>query len=139
LITQARASREIVAAAYADCDLARSLPPAQVARTLQGRYSLFLLDTHTKDGRSVFDHMSQAQLAQLAQQVRYSNARFALAGSLSMDCINKITRIAPDIVGIRGAACDGGRSGQVRVDRVAEFRAALHQTANASRAELQRS
>jgi (5-formylfuran-3-yl)methyl phosphate synthase len=132
LQTQMDERRELVAVAYADCAAARSLPPSQLARALHTRYSIFLLDTYTKDGSTVFDHASEEELAALTRDVRAASASFALAGSLQVNCMKRIGKLAPDIVGIRGAACDDGRKGRVRAEKVAEFRAALHAAANAS-------
>jgi (5-formylfuran-3-yl)methyl phosphate synthase len=45
----------------------------------------------------------------------------ALAGSLDGDAIARLAGLA-DVVGVRGAACRGGRSGEVDAGRVAELR-----------------
>lgn len=128
--TQIDERSELVVAAYADHLAARTLPASQIARALHGRYGVFLIDTYAKDGRSVFDHISVEQLKLLAKEVRATNASFALAGSLGLKHIDKISAVAPDIVGIRGAACEGGRTGRICEEKVSEFRTSLRRASN---------
>ena len=41
----------------------------------------------------------------------------ALAGELKLDDIGVVNAANPDVVGVRGAACDGGRGGWVNAHR----------------------
>jgi hypothetical protein len=45
--------------------------------------------------------------------------------SLGEADLHRVRRIEPDVVGVRGAACVGGRNGTVCADRVRALRAAL--------------
>ncbi len=47
----------------------------------------------------------------------------ALAGSLGEPGLRTALALGADIVGVRGAACDGGRTGRVSVARVAALSA----------------
>jgi hypothetical protein len=58
-------------------------------------------------------------------QVRAAGMLVALAGSLSIKGVRAVAELQADIVGVRGAACVGGRTGVVSEERVAELKAAL--------------
>src|SRR5947209_4261654 len=49
----------------------------------------------------------------------------ALAGKLTADDLPFVRNAGADIAGVRGAACDGGRTGRVAADRVDLLRRAL--------------
>lgn len=130
---------EIVATAYADHEAAQCFEPRKFALAIHREYSIFLLDTFGKKGESVFDHISDQTLFMLRCDVRSSGGKFALAGSLQIENLPHALQFQPDIIGIRGAACDKGRMGRVIADKVADFRAALHLAANASVTTMQAS
>jgi (5-formylfuran-3-yl)methyl phosphate synthase len=48
-----------------------------------------------------------------------------VAGSLALDDVGAVARIGPDVLGVRGAACLGGRSGKISIRRVRELRQRL--------------
>lgn len=128
---------ELVPAAYADHEAARSLPPLEIAHILAGRYRIFLVDTCVKTGASVFDSIDEANLRILCNEVHSNGAQFALAGSLQLQHLDRAMQVAPNIVGVRGAACDGGRNGRVSKARVGELRARLNHAASAKEFRLQ--
>lgn len=116
---------DIVAVAYADDALAGSSPPEDVLRAaIAARARGFLLDTWRKDGRALLDHAAIERVAALSLGARTAGLLFAVAGSLDTDAISHFGTIA-DVVGVRGAACRGGRSGSVDAGRVAELRRRL--------------
>jgi uncharacterized protein (UPF0264 family) len=80
-----------------------------------------LVDTWRKDRRALLDHFSIERLASLSVGARAAGLLVALAGSLDGDAIARLAGLA-DVVGVRGAACRGGRSGEVDAGRVAELR-----------------
>ncbi|HEX2310549.1 MAG TPA: (5-formylfuran-3-yl)methyl phosphate synthase, partial [Vicinamibacterales bacterium] len=47
----------------------------------------------------------------------------ALAGKLAADDLAYVRDAGADIAGVRGAACDGGRTGRVSAERVRRLRA----------------
>jgi uncharacterized protein (UPF0264 family) len=49
----------------------------------------------------------------------------AVAGGLSADELGPACAAGPDIIGVRGAACDGGRQGAISANRVAALQQAL--------------
>jgi uncharacterized protein (UPF0264 family) len=72
-----------------------------------------VLDTWRKDGRDLFAWIDEAGLARWIARTRARGLSTALAGSLSLDGVARAARLGPDTVGVRGAACVGGRSGRV--------------------------
>lgn len=116
----------VVAVAYADHLAAACPPPAAVARiAAEVGAAGVLLDTWTKDGRDLFAWCSAPALKEWVGGVRGSGLLAAVAGSLQRDSIATVAETKPHIVGIRGAACDGGRGGQVAAARVRSLLAAI--------------
>jgi uncharacterized protein (UPF0264 family) len=112
----------LVAVGYADHGAAGTLPPEDVlgAAVTAGARGV-LVDTWRKDGRALLDHLSIERLTSLSLGARSAGLLFALAGSLDGAAIARLAGLA-DIVGVRGAACRGGRSGTVNAGCVAELR-----------------
>ena len=116
----------VVAAAYADHASAGSPAPEDVLRAAVGSGAGGLLvDTCAKDGRDLLDHLTLERIAALSATARGAGLLFALAGSLDGATIAQVAALA-DVVGVRGAACRGGRSGTVDAERVRELRRLAH-------------
>jgi uncharacterized protein (UPF0264 family) len=123
----------VVAVAYADYVAAGVPAPGTVAR-LAGAAGAdgVLLDTWGKDGGDLFRHLAEPALHAWIEQVRAAGLLVALAGSLSIKGVRAVAELPADIVGVRGAACVGGRTGVVSEGRVTELKAALSQGVAAS-------
>jgi uncharacterized protein (UPF0264 family) len=101
---------EVVATAYADWEKANSVPPAEVAKFAKRfRYRAFLLDTFQKDGRTLFDHMTPAAVAELIVGLQRGGVIVALGGSLKPEQTRMLGTVAPDYYAVRGSACVGGK------------------------------
>jgi uncharacterized protein (UPF0264 family) len=113
----------IVAVAYADAARAQTVPPALVARLagFAGAVGV-LLDTHTKDGLGLLNWLEPAALAAWVSNARGADLLTALAGALGLSELPLVRRAFPDVVGVRGAACEGGRQGRVTLERVLGLR-----------------
>jgi uncharacterized protein (UPF0264 family) len=112
----------IVAVAYADHGAAATVAPRDVLRAaIAAGASGLLVDTWLKDGRGLLDHVPLERLGALSTSARAAGLLFAVAGSLDSHAITRVAEVA-DVVGVRGAACRGGRSGEVDPQRVAELR-----------------
>jgi (5-formylfuran-3-yl)methyl phosphate synthase len=110
---------QVVAVAYADHARMESLaaaefPPLVAAAGASG----LLVDTGSKDGQHLFDHLSPASLATLAGALAGSGAFLALGGSLDAGQLSLAGSTGAAIVGVRGAACVGGRNGVIEEGRV---------------------
>jgi uncharacterized protein (UPF0264 family) len=115
----------IVGVAYADHRAAGTLSAEDLLRaTAASGAGGLLVDTCRKDGRGLLDHLPLERLSVLAQRARAAGLLFAVAGSLDPAAISRVAPVA-DIVGVRGAACQGGRAGTVSAERVASCGAAL--------------
>jgi uncharacterized protein (UPF0264 family) len=106
----------VVVAGFADFARAgaphpRALPGLAVAAGAQG----CLLDTAVKDGRGLFHWLGAPELKAFVEACRVRGLFSALAGSLRAEDLTRLVPIAPDLVGVRGAACVGDRVGG-RVD-----------------------
>jgi len=122
----AEAGAELVLVAYADASRVGSLPPLAVPDIAAAAGARgVLLDTAFKDQGSLFDLLDVARVAQWLAAARAAGLFTALAGSLGGGEPGLRTALAlgADIVGVRGAACDGGRTGRVSVARVAALSA----------------
>lgn len=84
-----------------------------------------LVDTRGKDGRTLLDWWPAEGLREWVRAVRGDGLEVALAGSLGAAELARIADLGPDVVGVRGAACAGGRAGLVQAARVRELKAAL--------------
>ena len=116
----------VIAAAYADAGAIGSLPPGLLPRVvgLAGAHGC-LIDTARKDGRSLFDHLDARDLAGFIADCRGRGLMCGLAGSIAIGHVPRLRELAPDVVGVRGALCAGGRSGRLDPLRLRSFRDAL--------------
>ena len=116
----------VIAVAYGDSDCAESpSPDALAAVASRAGAAGLLIDTYRKDGRTLLDLMVPRRLAVLTQEVRSAGLTTAVAGALGPDDLPRLREAAPAIVGFRGAACDGGRSGRITATRVRLLRRAM--------------
>ena len=87
-----------------------------------------LLDTHIKDGLGLFGSLSRGEVAAWISAVRRSGLLTAVAGEIGPADLEMVQGFRPDVVGIRGAACDRGREGTVSVERVMALRRCMSPT-----------
>jgi (5-formylfuran-3-yl)methyl phosphate synthase len=81
-----------------------------------------MLDTAIKDGNTLFDNMGMNQLYNFIGMAKEAGLKVALAGSLKLKDFDKLSRLNPDIVGVRGAICRKGiRNGIIDKKRLTEF------------------
>jgi uncharacterized protein (UPF0264 family) len=118
----------VIAVAYADYIAAGAPSPETVAHLAAATGADgVLLDTWGKDGGDLFHHLAEPALRAWIEQARAAGLLVALAGSLSIKGVRAVAELPADIVGVRGAACIGGRTGVLSEGRVAELKAALAQ------------
>jgi (5-formylfuran-3-yl)methyl phosphate synthase len=117
----ARASRSggAVAVAYADANRVASLGPAAfVDVAARAGAAGVLLDTADKSGPGLRTLMSAAALAAWVARGHEAGLFVALAGKLVEDDLPYLRDTGADIAGVRGAACDGQRTGHVSAEKV---------------------
>jgi (5-formylfuran-3-yl)methyl phosphate synthase len=112
----------VVPVAYADHENAGSPAPKDVLRAAMAAGArAFLIDTYTKDGRKLLDWIALERLRGLSAHGRSAGMLVAIAGSLDLAALDDIAGIA-DVIGVRGAACRGGREGPVEAALVRRVR-----------------
>ncbi|MEE8538128.1 MAG: (5-formylfuran-3-yl)methyl phosphate synthase [Acidobacteriota bacterium] len=121
-------SAGLIVSAYADHDRANSPPPETLPElALTVGASGCLLDTYLKDGSCLLDWIDAAHLRCFVNDCRSRDLLCALAGSLKADHLPQVAALAPDFIGVRGAACNGDRvGGRVTRARVSALAAALN-------------
>lgn len=109
-----------IAVAYADWAAAAAPSPEAIidGATHVAACSALLIDTFDKDGPALFELVSPATVCGWLAAARDAGFATAIAGRLTLDSLPRAAALGADVVAIRGAACDGGRCGQVRRARV---------------------
>ena len=103
----------IMAAGYADARECGCVPP-EVMPDVAARAGAdgCMLDTLIKGAeRSLFTILDSDQIGGFVRRCRELGLTSALAGSLKIGDMPLLCRIRPDIVGVRSAICNGGRTG----------------------------
>jgi uncharacterized protein (UPF0264 family) len=125
------AKTRVIAVAYADAARAESLPPAELV-TIAARAGAagVLVDTAFKNAGGLFAVASRRTVAAWVEAAHDARLQVALAGKLSREDLPLVAALGANIAGVRGAACEGGRTGRVTAERVAALaeatRAATH-------------
>jgi (5-formylfuran-3-yl)methyl phosphate synthase len=112
----------VVPVAYGDHENAGSAAPEEVLRAaMTAGARAFLLDTRMKDGRGLLAWITLERLRSLSGDARSAGMLLAIAGGLDLAALDHIAGIA-DVIGVRGAACRGGREGAVEAGLVRRVR-----------------
>lgn len=112
----------VVAVAYADADLASSLPPDTVVEAAaRGGARGVLIDTIDKQGPGLLGVMSPSAVIRWVSAGHAAGLLVAVAGKLSASDMDVIRNAGADVAGVRGAACVGGRTGRVSAELVRQL------------------
>ena len=124
-----------VAVVYADWQSARAPRPEDVLRQAgELGCRAVLVDTFDKSAGDLTTLWPIDALSRFADQVRAKQMAVVLAGSLSAASVGEVLDLGPDLVAVRGAVCERGRTGQVSqtlVQQLAQFIAAHYRATNA--------
>jgi uncharacterized protein (UPF0264 family) len=116
----------VIAVGYADAGLSGSIAPEQLCQAaVASRITGMLLDTQVKSSGNLLTRMSLSALTRLVADIQGGGLMAALAGSLELKHMRLVAAARPDIVGVRRAACSGGRDGLVSQSRVRQLRSRL--------------
>jgi uncharacterized protein (UPF0264 family) len=113
----------VVAVAYADSGGTTSVDPTRLVDiAARAGAAGVLLDTADKDGSGLLRLVSMVTLRSWVARAHGAGLTVALAGKLTADDLPCICETGADIVGVRGAACEHGRSSRVVAERVRALR-----------------
>jgi uncharacterized protein (UPF0264 family) len=113
---------EAVAVAYADWRRAGAAAPEDIidAAARAGAVTV-LVDTFDKQGIGLLETVTLQSLADWNAAAAAAGLTLAVAGRLTPAGVAAAFRIGVRVVGVRSAACDGGRAGRVAARRVREL------------------
>jgi len=119
LVDELPSGIEAVAVAYADSHEAACPSPADIMDAAAGCGArLLLVDTFDKAGPGLMEHIDAKVLQRWVDAARTHGLAIALAGKLTRGDVVATISLGADVVGVRSAACDGGRLGRVDPARV---------------------
>ncbi|HLG59909.1 MAG TPA: (5-formylfuran-3-yl)methyl phosphate synthase [Vicinamibacterales bacterium] len=130
--TGGRGMSGLIATAYADGDTVGSPSPGAIVHVAARSGAVgVLLDTANKQGPGLRDLITPARLAAWVAAAHEEGLLVALAGRLTLDDLAFACDAGADIAGVRGAACDHGRTGHVVADKVRQLTQAVRRSAPA--------
>lgn len=98
----------VVTAGYADYRRIDGLNPLQLVEiAVASKSDMVMLDTFIKDGRNLFDALTEDELTEFVDRAHDAGLKVALAGSVRAEHLEPLARIGADVVGVRGAVCSG--------------------------------
>ena len=125
----------VVAVAYADAQVVGSLDPdALTEAAVRAGARGVLLDTADKHGPGLRELVSQPELSAWIASAHEAGLLVAVAGRLQAGDLRFVRDAGADIAGVRGAACEGGRTGRVTTERVRALQILCGSTADPDRA-----
>jgi uncharacterized protein (UPF0264 family) len=84
-------------------------------------FAAVMLDTASKDGRCLLDVMGTGALRAFVRLAQMDGLAAGLAGSLRLAHIARLKALGPDILGFRGALCQGGtRTARIKAEHVGD-------------------
>ncbi len=116
-VRRAAGAAQVVGVAAAD--RLDGLPASDLPRTAHAAgIQIAMIDTFAKDGVTSLDRLGEETLGTFVAEARALGLDVAIAGSLGAPEVSRAVGLGADIVGVRGAACVGGRLGSVSAARV---------------------
>ena len=118
----------VVAVGYAEGPLIGTLGRDQIidAAATAGAVGV-LLDTALKSGPGLRSLIPAEVVSSWVASAHRHGLTAALAGRLRMEDLRFVRDAGADVAGVRGAACEGGRTGFVDIERVRALRRACYQ------------
>jgi uncharacterized protein (UPF0264 family) len=127
---------KVVAAGYADFQRAQSIDPLLVPQAAaEAKVEVAMLDTAVKDGKRLFDFLTNEQLSKFVGLAHKKGLEAALAGSLLKQDLPAIYDFGADIAGVRGAACSNSNrvTGHITKEKVRELAEIIEQASREKR------
>ena len=113
----------VVAAGYADYRRFGGLAPLDLVRAAKDTdCDVVMVDTAVKDGKTLFDNMTFDELRESISAANAAGLKVGLAGSLKFEHAELLRDLSPDVIGVRGAVCEGDqRTNRISPERVQRF------------------
>ena len=125
-VQAAEQSCGVVAVAYADTAGTTCVDRMALIAAARGAGATgVLLDTERKEGPGLLRLVSPEQLTAWVARAHGEGLTAALAGKLTAADLPMVVETGADIVGVRGAACESGRSGPIVASRIRALKTAL--------------
>jgi uncharacterized protein (UPF0264 family) len=118
----------VVGVAYADCATESITPFALIDAASSEGATGVLIDTANKGGPGLAALMTTNALTSWVRCANEAGLTAAVAGRLTVDDLKWARDCGADIVGVRGAACETGRTSRVVAEKVRLLRAAATPT-----------
>ena len=107
---------ERVAVAYADWRLAEAPDPLEIVEnSAKADCRVLLIDTFLKSNGNIASVLGESRLDEIVTAARRRGLMIVLGGSITLDILPFVVAARPDYIAVRGAVCDGSRTG--RLDR----------------------
>ena len=114
---------KVVASGYADYRRFNGLNTWDLVRAAKAAHcDVVMVDTAIKDGKTLFDVLTLDEINDFVCMAKEANLLVALAGSIKAGHAEELLRINPDIIGVRGAVCEGtDRHSKISVEKTKAF------------------
>ena len=115
---------KVAVAGYADAEKIGAINPLLIPEIAHNaQVDVAMLDTSVKDGKNLFDHLTNEQLEKFVDSSHSFGLKAALAGSLRKQDLPVVYGLGADIAGLRGAACTNSNrvTGQITRKLVSEL------------------
>ncbi|MCH7526691.1 MAG: (5-formylfuran-3-yl)methyl phosphate synthase [Planctomycetes bacterium] len=124
----------VVASGYADWRRFGGLSTDDLVKAAHDtKCDLVMVDTAIKDGKNLFDNMTVQELKDFVRKARNAGMQVALAGSIKAEHADVLFDIDPDVIGVRGAVCEGkDRTSRISPEKTNRFVELFHQGAAVS-------
>ena len=97
---------KVVATGYADAERIGAVAPLLIPEIAhKAQVDVAMIDTSVKDGKNLFDYLTQEQLKKFINSTHNLGLEAALAGSLRKQDLPVVYSLGADVAGLRGAAC----------------------------------
>ncbi|MHA1300729.1 MAG: (5-formylfuran-3-yl)methyl phosphate synthase [Candidatus Helarchaeota archaeon] len=119
---------KVVVAGYADNKRFGTIDPNLIPEiAIESEVDVAMVDTGIKDGKNLFDFMSMSDLEKFVTIGKDNNIIIALAGSVKKEHFPKLKKLNPNIIGLRGAACEKHDrvNGKIKLELVKELKLLL--------------
>ena len=113
----------VVAAGYADYERFGGISPEILTKAAKNSGAdVVMIDTAIKDGKNLFDSMNSDELKYFINLAHDSGLQVALAGSIRTTHLELLSKLNPDIIGVRGAICENeDRTTKLSENKIIEF------------------